>query len=97
MPGLEDHAHTPLPQLVQDQVVADQEAAALALVQRGGLVSREPAGLLEDAGQAEHALGLGDGGGEGLELGLVEQADFDQRPAELGQVGDAGRAVVGRG
>ena len=57
VPGLEDHAHAALAELVEDQVVADQEPAALALVERGGLVGGQSPGLLEGAGQAEDALG----------------------------------------
>ena len=92
--GLEDHAHAALAQLVEDEVVADQEAAALVLVDGGRLVGGQPPGLLEEASQSEHALRLGDVGGLGVELGLVEEADVDEGTAELGQVSDAGRALV---
>ena len=66
MAGLEDHAHSALAQLVEDQVVADQEAAALSLVDGSRLVGSQLAGLDQGARQAEDSLG--GIGGEGLEL-----------------------------
>ena len=85
MPGLEDDAHAALAELVEDQVVADQEPAALLLINRGGLVRRELAGLDQGARKAQHAFG--GIGSEGLELGLGDQADLDESARELGEAG----------
>ena len=77
MPRLEDHAHAALAELVEDEVVADQQAAALLLVDRGRLVGRQLAGLDQGARQAQHPFG--GIGGEGRELIGVDQADLDER------------------
>ena len=77
MAGLEDHAHSALAELVEDQVVADQEPAALLLINGGRLVRRELAGLDQRARQAQNALG--GIGGKGVELRLVDQPDLDER------------------
>ena len=45
--GLENHAHPTLAHLVEDEIVADQEAATLFLVDRGGLIGSQLAGLHE--------------------------------------------------
>ena len=94
MPGLEDHAHAALAELVEDQVVADQEAAALSLIDRRGLVGGELAALDEGPRKAEHTLG--GIGGEGIKLGLADQTDLNQRGRELGGAGDGrrGRAFL---
>ena len=47
MTGLKDFAHPTLAHLVEDEIVADQEAATLFLVDRGGLIGSQLAGLHE--------------------------------------------------
>ena len=85
--GLEDHAHSALAELVQDEVVADQEAAALSLVDGSRLVRSQLAGLDQGARQAEDSLGRT--GGEGLDLLGADQADLDEGVRELGEARDS--------
>ena len=93
MPRLEDHAHAALAELVEDEVVADQEPAALLLVDRGRLVGGQLAGLDQGARQAQNPLrGIG---GKGRELRRVDQADLDQRERELLEVRDPSRCGAG--
>ncbi|TXT22125.1 MAG: hypothetical protein FD138_3717 [Planctomycetota bacterium] len=42
MLGLEHHPHAPLPQLVEDQVIAECQRRSLALINRLSLPSRQP-------------------------------------------------------
>ena len=97
MACLEDHPHSALAELVEDQIVADEQAAALLLVDGGRLVGRELARL--DQGARESQDPFGRIGGECLELRLVDQAELDELPGELTEVGEAvlrGRECVGR-
>ncbi len=90
--SLEDHAHAADAQLVEDQVVTDEQSAALALIQGGGLVGRQLAGLLESSGQTEDSHRCGNVSGQAIELVLSGQAEFEHRPAKLGRVGDRTQA-----
>ncbi len=90
---LEDHAHAALAELVEDEIVADQQAAALLLVDRGRLVGRQLAGLDQGARPAQHPPG--GIGGEGRELVGVDQADLDERAREIVEVRDASRCRAG--
>ena len=94
MSSLEDHAHAADAQLVEDQVVTDEQAAALALIQGGGLVGRQLAGLLEHSGQTEDSRGCRNVSGQAIEFVLSGQADLDHRPAKLGRVGDRIQATT---
>ena len=78
---LEDHAHAPLAHLVENEIVADQEAATLLLVHRGGLVGSELARLDERARQTENPLGRV--GPKPLELGGVGDANLHERARKL--------------
>ena len=94
MSSLEDHAHAADAQLVEDQVVADEQAAALVLIQGGGLVGRQLAGLLEHSGQTEDSRGCRNVSGQAIDFVLSGQADLDHRPAKLGRVGDRIQATT---
>ena len=79
--SLEHHAHSALTELVEDDVVADQEPAALFLIDCGGLIGSQLAGVDQARRQAQDALsGIG---GVGFELCLVDEADLDQRAREF--------------
>jgi hypothetical protein len=47
MTGHKNFSHPTLAQLVEDEIVADQEAATLFLVDRGGLIGSKLAGVHE--------------------------------------------------
>ena len=92
MTGLENHAHPTLAHLVEDEIIADQEAMAFILVNRGGLIGGELAGLDERAREPHHVFGGVDG--EPLELGRVDQADLGQRGGKLTVARDLFRLVL---
>ena len=54
--ALEDHAHAALADLVEDDVVSDQEPAALLLIDGGGLIGRQLPGLDQSAREPHDAL-----------------------------------------
>ena len=83
VPGLEDDTHAAGAQPVEDQVVADLETAALALVDGRRLVGRQLASPLEDTTQAKGPIGRRYPRDHGRQLIGADQADLDKRPAEL--------------
>ena len=77
MAGLEDHAHSTLADLVEDQIVADQKSPALLLINGGGLIGRKFAGLDQGARQPQNPrLGVG---AKAREVLGPDQTDVDQR------------------
>jgi hypothetical protein len=81
--GLEDLAHPPLADLVQDHVLAQHEALHAALANLAGLVLGEPAGLDQQVGQGGGVVGAFFGRkvlAEGDDLVGGQQAAVDKIP-----------------
>ncbi len=97
MPRLEYHPHSALSQLVENEVVADHEPAALLLVNRRGLIGSELARLDQRARKPEHPLG--GIAGEAVELRLIDQPDVDKVARELREARECrgGRTILGIG
>ena len=89
MSRLEDDAHPSLPELVEDEIVADQEAAAFLLVDGCCLVGGDLARLDQGAREPQHPFGRVVI--VGRDLRSRDQADLNQSRCELVEIGDARR------
>ena len=85
--GLEDHAHSALADLVEDDVVSDQKPAALLLVDGGGLIGVNLPAWTRARERPSDAVG--GVGGQRLELLRRRSGRDRQRPREIRQIGNA--------